>query len=40
MHFDFIEGYTAAVPGGRSMENAKETRFSPEGDLPKPEKKK
>ena len=36
MHFDFIEGYSLAVPGGRSRENVKETRFSPEGDLPSP----
>jgi hypothetical protein len=34
MHFDFIEGYNKAVPGGRSEENRKETRYSPEGALP------
>lgn len=34
MHFDFIEGYNKAVPGGRSNENMKRTRYSPEGDLP------
>lgn len=33
MHFDFIEGYTNAVPGGRNAANLKHTRFSPEGDL-------
>ncbi len=33
MHFDFIEGYNKAVPGGRSGENSKQTRYSPEGAL-------
>ena len=36
MHFDFIEGFNKAVPGGRSSENMKQTRYSPEGDLPTP----
>lgn len=36
MHFDFIEGYSKAVPGGRSAQNMKRTRYSPEGDLPPP----
>jgi hypothetical protein len=36
MHFDFIEGYTATVPGGRSGANMKRTRFSPEGDYAPP----
>ena len=31
MHFDFIEGYNKAVPGGRSVENEQQTRYSPEG---------
>ena len=31
MHFDFIEGYNKAVPGGRNGENMKPTRYSPEG---------
>jgi hypothetical protein len=34
MHFDFIEGYNKAVPGGRSQANMQPTRYSPEGDLP------
>ena len=34
MHFDFIEGFNKAVPGGRGSENMKRTRYSPEGDLP------
>ena len=33
MHFDFIEGYNKAVPGGRSGENMKPTRYSPEGAM-------
>ncbi|TMQ04975.1 MAG: hypothetical protein E6J90_14260 [Deltaproteobacteria bacterium] len=36
MHFDFIEGYNKAVPGGRTPQNMKRTRYSPEGDLPPP----
>lgn len=36
MHFDFIEGFNKAVPGGRSPQNMKRTRYSPEGDLPPP----
>lgn len=36
MHFDFVEGYTNAVPGGRSQANLKRTRFSPEGDYTPP----
>jgi hypothetical protein len=36
MHFDFIEGYSESVPGGRSEENMKRTRFSPEGDYVPP----
>lgn len=36
MHFDFIEGYSKDVPGGRSPQNMKRTRYSPEGDLPPP----
>lgn len=32
MHFDFIEGYTTAVPGGRSAKNMNHDRFSPLGD--------
>lgn len=42
MHFDFIEGYSNAVKGGRHGENMKKLRFSPEGEFiapPKPEKK-
>ena len=34
MHFDFIEGYSLAAPGGRSAKNMQATRYSPEGDLP------
>jgi hypothetical protein len=37
MHFDFIEGYNKAVPGGRGAANMKRTRYSPEGDLPPPQ---
>jgi hypothetical protein len=41
MHFDFIEGYTQAVPGGRSAENLNSERFSPEGPpKPAPSKRK
>lgn len=37
MHFDFIEGYNKAVPGGRSGKNLNKNRYSPEGDaLPPP----
>ena len=36
MHFDFVEGFNAQVPGGRSGPNMKRTRYSPEGDLPPP----
>ena len=39
MHFDFIEGYTLAAPGGRSAKNMQATRYSPEGDLPEQKKK-
>ena len=38
MHYDFIQGYNAAVPGGRSMKNMG-PRYSPEGDpVPPPAK--
>lgn len=33
MHFDFIEGYSDAVAGGRHGDNMKKTRWSPEGDF-------
>jgi len=33
MHFDFVEGYNKAVPGGRNGENIKPTRYSPEGAM-------
>jgi hypothetical protein len=36
MHFDFIEGFNKAVPGGRGAQNMKRTRYSPEGDMPPP----
>lgn len=36
MHFDFIEGYSNVVPGGRSGANMKPTRYSPEGDYAPP----
>lgn len=39
MHFDFIEGYNKAVPGGRSGENMEQHRYSPEGDYKAPPKK-
>jgi len=40
MHFDFIEGYSLAAPGGRSPKNMEHTRYSPEGDLSETAKKK
>ena len=36
MHFDFVEGYTLAVPGGRSNRS----RFSPQGAAPSKQKAK
>lgn len=36
MHFDFIEGFNKAVPGGRGVQNMKRTRYSPDGDVPPP----
>lgn len=35
MHFDFIEGYTRTVPGGRSQTNMKRDRFGPRGTVTK-----
>ena len=32
MHFDFIEGYAEAVPGGRSADNMDSDRFGPDDD--------
>ncbi|MGN6108799.1 MAG: hypothetical protein ACTHU0_27080 [Kofleriaceae bacterium] len=39
MHFDYIQGYSEAVQGGRRGENMNELRFSPEGKfIPPPDK--
>lgn len=35
MHFDFIEGYSAA-PGGRGQPNMDRTKYGPSGDIPLP----
>ncbi|MGN6109436.1 MAG: hypothetical protein ACTHU0_30290 [Kofleriaceae bacterium] len=34
MHFDFIQGYTDLIPGGRSAVNMRKNRASPENRLP------
>jgi hypothetical protein len=33
MHFDFIEGYSKTVPGGRSRANMKRDRLGPRGTI-------
>lgn len=38
MHFDYIQGYSEAVPGGRHGDNMNKLRFSPEGEFIPPPK--
>jgi hypothetical protein len=33
MHFDFIEGYSKTVPGGRSQPNMRKNRYGPRGTV-------